>query len=487
MKKLLRSSNFINTFWNLLDVMIFPVVFLGLTPFFMREMGTEEFGLWMLINSVLASFQLMNFGLGSATQRNVARFRGRNEGQLVVQSINTNLSLAILLMGICLLVGFGLFTGVKYLNLFHLENLVKGKAADLMLMASFLVSLKFIEQIFQHALKGFENFKVAARLNLAVRFSILLANILLVLSGYGLYAMIGSHIIISLIFLFIHLLAAKKIIPQYHFYIRFEKANILDELRYGIHTWLQSVAVIITYQMDRFIITSFFGLAALSYYTIVATMFNHIHMAFNALVPWLLPKVARLREKGAEVAGLFLSARSFVLIVGIGALLLFYSLSNPIFKLWLGESIYLELAGYVRLFVVFELFFLFTSAPYFFMNANGNERLMTRITWINAIITLSCMLLGIYLFHQVEGLIYGLITGTIIGTILENTLINQHVLHQNPMKESFLIILPSSCAALIVLSSSPIVISLSFITLLISAYLLFVRSGEFNLKTLLFG
>ncbi|MBI1222264.1 MAG: oligosaccharide flippase family protein [Bacteroidetes bacterium] len=487
MKRIIHSSNLVNTFWNLLDVMIFPVVFLALTPFFIFKLGAEEFGLWMLINSVLASFHLMNFGLGSATQRNVARFLGRNDTARITQTINTNLSLSLIVASACVMVGFVLKEGVSHFGLFHLDDLVQGKAADLMLMASFLVSLKFIEQIFQHALKGFENFKAAAKLNLSIRFLVLTANVLWVFSGYGLYHMLATQILISLVFLLVHFQVLKRVISQYKLYLYWDRGNILDELRYGLHTWIQSVAVIISYQMDRFIVTSFFGLTALSYYSIVATIFNHIHMSFNALVPWLLPKVARLREQGTNVTALFFSARSFVLIVGIGSLLLFYSLSQALFTLWLGTELYQHIQVYIQLFLVFELFFLFTSAPYFFLNANGNQSLMTKITWTLSLLSLSGMFLGIYFLDSIEGMIYGLIAGTVVGISIENAWINKEVLNQNPAKEGMMLLFPAAFASIIVLSSNPIAVALAFVFLLFSSWYLFVKSGDFKLKVLLFG
>lgn len=487
MKKLFRSANFTNTFWNLLDVVIYPVVFLALTPFFISGLGENEFGLWMLVNSVLVSFQLMNFGLGAATQRNVARYRGQNSISQVVDSINTNLSLALLLMFLCLLAGGILYVSIEHFGLFNLKDADKDKAASLMMIAAFIVSLKFIEQIFQYALKGFEDFKTASRLSLLVRFSTLTSNIILVALGYDLYAMLLSHVLLSLFYLVIHLIQVKRVIQGFKLHIHWDRSNILEELRYGIYTWIQSVAVIITYQMDRFIVTSFFGLAALSYYSVVATMFNHIHMSINALVPWMLPKVARLKEAGKEVTQLFLSGRSFIVLSGIALLLTFYYLSEPVFVIWLGETVYAEMKSYIRLFVLFELFFLFTSAPYYFLNANGNEKLMTKITLISSGITLTTMFGGIYLFDSVEGMIYGLIIGTVLGISIENSLINKHLLHHSRIRESFLILLPSTFATLAIISPDIWLSFTSLIGAVLSAYFLFVKSGEFNMRVLLFG
>ncbi|MDX5321748.1 MAG: oligosaccharide flippase family protein [Bacteroidota bacterium] len=487
MKTLLRSKNFLNTFWNLLDVVIYPVVFLAFTPFFIHHMGEEDFGLWMLINSVLISFQLLNFGLGSATQRNVARNMGKEDPEAVYLSINTNLSLAGLLLILCLLLGILLAFGVEYGGLFNLESHLQRKAAWLMIFASALISIKFFEQILQAALKGKEDFKLSSRISLAARFSILASNLAWVITGFGLTEMILAQMAIGILYLFIYLHFVKRSFFGYRLKFELNKANIREELTYGIHTWMQSIAVIVTYQMDRFIVTSFFGLAVLSYYSIAATMFNHIHMSFNALAPWMLPKVAHMREKGKEVIALFLSARSFTLLVAISLLLLFYGLSQPLFHLWLGAELYLKIEGFIELFILFELFFIFTSPRYYFLNANGQERLLTKLTFALSGVTLLGMFSGLFLFDSPEGMLYGLIAGTFVGILLENYVINKQVLRLNTWKESFLLLVPSILAGIIVISTNPMVMLNCSLALVTLCYLLFVRSGEFNLKLLLFG
>ncbi|TNE81188.1 MAG: lipopolysaccharide biosynthesis protein [Bacteroidetes bacterium] len=485
--KISQSNNLLNSLWNLFDVLAYPAVFLGFTPFFIERMGAEEFGLWMLVNSILVSFQLLNFGLGAATQRNVARYLGKNDRPGMWQSINTNLSLGLVLLLICMAVGGILILGVRQVGIFNLDPKLHDRMSLLLFITSILVALKFIEQIAHGALKGLENFQVPARINLVVRFSILLANIQLVSMGYDLEYLFGSNLLITFSSFFIYYIFIKKHLPGYTLQLIWEKSSIVEELKYGLHNWVQSVSVILTYQFDRFIVTSVFGLATLSYYSIVATMFNHIHMAYNSLVPWLLPKVARLREEGAELNRLFLTARSFTILAGISSLLVFQFISPALLTLWLGVDLYLKIENLVNLYCVFELFFIFTSARYFFLNGSGYERLLTRLTLQLSAITILAMLVGLWHFQTVEGLVYGLVFGTALGIWLENFIINKKVLKQSTWKEGFLLILPSILATLIIYSSG-IWITLALAGLLIvSGYLLFIRTGDFNLKVLLFG
>ena len=83
----------------------------------------------------------------------------------------------------------------------------------------------------------------------------------------------------------------------YNFRLSFNKSHIKYEINYSVFVWFQSIAVIIAYQGDRILVSYGFGLATLSFYAIVATLFNHIHMAFGAILAWLFPQIVKSSDE----------------------------------------------------------------------------------------------------------------------------------------------------------------------------------------------
>lgn len=61
-----RNRDFNNVIYSLLSYCITPVVLFISTPLLLRHLGDQQYGLWILIQSVLNVLAVSNFGLGNA-------------------------------------------------------------------------------------------------------------------------------------------------------------------------------------------------------------------------------------------------------------------------------------------------------------------------------------------------------------------------------------------------------------------------------------
>src|SRR5271154_5811802 len=64
-----------------------------LSPFLIKRLTTETYGLWVLIGSVVGYFGFTDFGVRSATARLIAYYRGHEDTSMVNRTINTSLAL----------------------------------------------------------------------------------------------------------------------------------------------------------------------------------------------------------------------------------------------------------------------------------------------------------------------------------------------------------------------------------------------------------
>src|SRR5215475_5482200 len=76
-----------------------------LLPYTIRHLGTTEYGLWMLVASMTAYFQLLDLGYGSGLVRHVADADARGDSALVNRLLST---FALVYAGLGLLAGAGL-------------------------------------------------------------------------------------------------------------------------------------------------------------------------------------------------------------------------------------------------------------------------------------------------------------------------------------------------------------------------------------------
>ena len=478
-----KARNFSNTVWNMTDTILYPVAFLAATPFFLHHLGEKMFGIYMLSFSILFSLQILNFGLGTATLRNVARFFRIGDEKRINETINTNLSFSLILFIICAIVGIAIAALIIYAGLFHIEADLKKYTAICIFIASLVGGLKFSEQIIQFSFKGFERFDVAAWFNISVRIGILLINVLMVWLGHGVITMLLINLSVTVVMLILQVAGLKIIFPDYRFGLHYKKARIREELNFGVWIWLQSFLMIITYQTDRYVVT-YIGLETLSYYALTATIFNHIYIMLNSLVPWLFPRVAGMTERNEDAVPLYKTIRASVAAFGILSLSCFYLVRSPLLTLWVGHEKFLKLDQFIPLFTGFEMFFILTIIPTAYLNAGGFERLNFWVNMALAIFTIGAIFICYFVTHSAQGVIAGLIIGSAITIPLMQYWIYRVTGRKNFVNEVFLTSLPSFAGLLLVLSTGWVEQVLCVLLILLTLRFVYFTKGNFDIKWL---
>ena len=97
------------------------------TPWMIEQIGKNDYGLYTLVNSLIAMF-LMDFGLSSATSRYVAKYRAENKEEELEKFLSVVYKLYILIDAAIMLVLALVFFGIDaiYRN-FTPEELYKFK------------------------------------------------------------------------------------------------------------------------------------------------------------------------------------------------------------------------------------------------------------------------------------------------------------------------------------------------------------------------
>lgn len=476
------SKNIKNSAWHLTDTLLYPVLFFLSSPWFIDKLGEKEFGIWLLVNSIIVMMQLFNLGLGAATFKNVAAHAGLKNYSNVIATINTNFSLSFILQVVCILIGALIAAGVKYFSLFKIESSYSDIASIGAVFGGFIVGLKFYEQIVTFTFKAVERFDIAAWINSGIKLTTLLVNVVLVYLGYGLISLFISTIAVSLTGLCIAVFLIKQQVPGYSLSLHFNRASINKELHFAVWTWLQSLVIVITFQCDRFFVLTYIGLSTLAYYGLVATMFNHIHMGFSAIVPWLAPKVTRLKAQGADAKELYFTSRNLCLVIALFALLLFSIISGPLLKLLLSADKYNNTIDYIRLFTLFELFFVYTIMPANYLNAGGHEKLNFSIVLFYCVAIIIGMVAGFSIYHTAQGLLTGLIVATIFAVIVQNIFIDKKIFTENNWLSSVILFLPAALISISIITDVLWLKNLFFIFSAVSLYLVFIRNNKIDLN-----
>jgi len=435
----INSTNLRNSSWNLANILIYPAAFLAVTPFFINRLGENVFGEWMLINSyVYIAVHLVGFGLPVSITAHVAEAIGQDNNKKLNSYVNAASRLLGRMSALTIFTGILLF--IAWIAGLHIFNEQSWKA---IIIATFLIAFKFPEILYQSIFKGQELYHKAAVFNMLSRFLTLGAQVWLVKGGYSLASLFLANLVISILVLIPQGILVYRHLPGYR-PVLFKSLPEKKELyQYGFWTWLQTITAIVSFQLDRFLVAYFLGTATVTYYVLASTIVNHLHMAFEAVVSWLLPRVSRLNAATGETRTYFSTVRAFSVGFSLAVITVLYLVSEPLFNLWLGADKYMKMTEFFKLFLIFEAFLILSIVPKYYLNAIKSLHFVTFLEMLYKSGIIVGMVIMFYFLNTAESLIYGQILSLIIFMPIEYYLINKKILKDNMIKESILTSFPS--------------------------------------------
>ena len=410
----LSKEQFIkNSIWTFLELTLYPVLMIVATPVFIKKLGIEQYGLWMLVSTITLGINVLNIGVGDTNIRLISKYRAENNFGLIKRVFNYNFSLSLFLCFSACLVGI-IFYKFNFISIFYKTG-DYSFANTILLLACFSSGIKFIEIAILSVFKAFERFDINSKLVLISKNSIMIMNLVLVILNYNLITILTISVFINFFNICIQLAVLyyyeRKIIGFPNLVFFREK---LDELNYNFWYWLQSVVALLGFLADKLLVAYFTDVKTLGYYSIASLIGAQIHNFFLSFGSFIFPRVSfKLAEK-KDVARIYFISRSIVALLGWALITFLILFGDFIFKLWLGYETFSNCIYFIKLYLVFEAGMLLIIVPFYFINGTQHIKLNSLFEIVIRCTHFFAMLIGFYLVG-VNGIIYGLITSTFLN------------------------------------------------------------------------
>jgi len=209
-----------------------------------------------------------------------------------------------------------------------------------------------------------------------------------------------------------------------------------------------------------------------------------LHMGFNAMLPWLAPKLTRLYARNADGLELYTAARNLMAAVSLVCLLLLYLMYPFVFRLILGSETLAHVNEYVKYFILFELFFVLNVIPTYYFNTMGQERRYFYLLLFYALLTFSSMWLCLWLFGKPIAVLYALTGSCVIYILVQNVLINRLTGTVQAIGNALLQLLPHVLISCFILVPDPLWRWITLPGALLSLYLVYIRGNLPKFKLL---
>lgn len=343
---------------NYIIIVLNTIVGLGYTPYMLRCLGQNEYGLYSLVASVIAYLTLLDFGFGNAIIRYTAKFRAQGKKQEQWEMFGMFLIVYIVIGIIAFCGGLGLYFNVDRLfdRTMTIEDLEQ--ARTMMLLLTFNLAFTFPFSIFGAIISAYENF-VFQRVVSIVRIILSTGVLILVLAiGFKAVALVVVQTIFNLSILLINYIYCRWKLKIHIVFGKFDWLFIKEISVYSFWIFLNAIMDKVYWGTGQFVLGSICGTVAVAIFS-VAIMLEHMYMQFStSIASVLLPKLTSmvaLNKSDKEISDLFIKTGRLQCYSMIFILSGFIIFGRSFIELWAGreygESFYVTLIFFVALFV----------------------------------------------------------------------------------------------------------------------------------------
>jgi O-antigen/teichoic acid export membrane protein len=332
--------------WNLLAGTLTKYLFLAVTiaigiflmPFTIRHLGKEEYGLWMLVASMTAYFQLLDLGYGNGLVRQITQADARGDEEAMNAALSTFI-IVYSAIGLIALLGVGALT-------FYVVPRFPKLTADRIWTAQWILAILgvrmaigFPMSVFGAVTTARQRFALTSGIAIAVALTQALATYLLLTAGYGVVHLVAATTSVSLASYVAYAAAARRTFPGLQLAVsRFSRRHVREVTTFSLSLFLVGIAVHVGSSIDRLIVGASLGTGAVAVYAVAARLAEYQRQLCGQFSGLLFPVVVRFdvtRDPVALRATLVDGTRlALALVTGVTVCLL--SFGRPLVEAWMG-------------------------------------------------------------------------------------------------------------------------------------------------------
>lgn len=383
------------------------VVAFFVSPVLVHGLGDRRYGLWSLIDSILAYLMLFDLGVAASVVRYVARFEAIRDRESLNRVFST--SLCIFTAAGALALALATATALVGEQLLRIPADLAGEARGLLILLGANLGLGLPLSLFPCVLDGLGRYptKTALRTaSLVLRVPGFLAVLHL---GGGLIELALATTACNLLEHLAMVVAVRRYLPDLRFAAAgVDRATFRMIRGYSMDAFVALVAGRISFQTDALVISAFLAPQQITFFAIPAKLVEYAKNALRAGTTVLTPAVSSLEAQGqgAAIRQMLLDGTRYVLWLALPLQIGLLLLGKPFLSLWMGPR-YAE-AGYPVL-VILALplaLALSQSVPGRILYGLGRLRWFSRATLLEA---LANLLFSIWLIQSfgIEGVAWG--------------------------------------------------------------------------------
>lgn len=372
------------TLWTLLGVILPICVSVVTTPILTRLLGTEGYGLLVLILLIPQYLSFADFGMNIASTKFASAAFAEGSAEREARIVRTSAAIA-LASSLPFALAMIIFSG-PILRLFNVPDALLSEGSLALKLAGVLMLVNFLNIIFNTPELTRFRMDLNTSITAGGRILGLVAAPVVVAFGGGILGAVAATVAASLITLAGHLYCGVRILPQMAGF-SIDRESLRPLIKFGSSLLVAYVAGALILHLEKFVLTRVTSVETLAYYSVAAAFAGMVGIFAGSMAQSLMPAFSQLQaedarpalnalySRGIRAAALCLLPVFVVMILG----------ARPFFTYWFSPEFGRESTFPFYIIATGFLFTMFSYFPYTIVMACGRSDVLAKIYWAELI------------------------------------------------------------------------------------------------------
>jgi O-antigen/teichoic acid export membrane protein len=335
----LRRRALFSTASNYVGQLVTFITGFALTPFILHQLGRSEYGLWLLVGSVIAYGSLFDFGITGALTKYVAEYQARgdlNEARRIIATALTIYSILGLALMALVFLAAPLFP-----RLFNVPPEESELAVRLVMLMGVGLGVSIPSGTTYAVLRGLQRFGSINLITAGGTLLTALATVLVLLLGGGLLEMVAVNIPLSLAMQIPAVLLIKRASPGLKLGWRgASRTWVRRVFLYSSSTMAIHTAGQLRNKTDEIVIGAFMPVSAVTPYGLARRLSEAAQLLTHQFIRIILPMASQLEAEQdlRRLKALYLAGTRLSLVIFLPIGLSIVLLAEPLLVAWVGAE-----------------------------------------------------------------------------------------------------------------------------------------------------
>ena len=343
---------------NYVIIALHTIVGLAYTPYMLRCLGQNEYGLYSLVSSVIAYLTILDFGFGNAIIRYTSKLRSEGKRKEQWELFGMFLIIYAIIGIIAMCGGLSLYFNVELLFDHTMTPDEITQARTMMLLLTLNLAVTFPLSIFGAIISAYENFvfqRIISILRILLCTGVMIG---LLAFEYKAIALVVVNTIFNILTLLINAIYCKAKLKINIKFAKFDWIFLKEISIYSFWIFLNVIMDKIYWGTGQFVLGAVSGTVAVAIFS-VAIMLQQMYMQFSGSIAGvLLPRLTSMvasNTSSQDISNLFIKTGRLQCLVMSFVLSGFIVFGQTFIHLWAGkdynESYIITLIFFIALFI----------------------------------------------------------------------------------------------------------------------------------------